>query len=387
MLKIRSLKTSQSLCSRLFVLVQNSRHFARIVLREKKNVILNRNRHSKSDAPWSKSYLLYSVCRWDTGRFCIIAVTFIEPWLMADGPYAPDRCTSASILCFDYIVLLLPRASVWRNVNSEISDISEIWDMSFDVFSGANCKAVVVIVVITFFIFFPFFNLLTTEIAVFFTGFGLGEARSSGVPNRHEAATSNPHDGHGAQAFFFLKAENILSWKKYPTTHERYVKTWKDEWFSHEKCIPTRKTEKEMPRTCVTEWIVVNQVVAPHELAADAALVDTWAQTPCPNMSLGINFALTWYQCVKHTKASGRFCSTSNRFTVKFARQKGCKWTKTAFWNLLDDPSGCNIQHPRADMACSWGGRVHAPAWNCRDWGVRPSPRKANLRVQFCTLS
>ena len=182
MLKIRSLKTSQSLCSRLFVLVQNSRHFARIVLREKKNVIPNRNRHSKSDAPWSKSYLLYSVCRWDTGRFCIIAVTFIEPWLMADGPYAPDRCTSASILCFDYIVVLLPRASVWRNVNSEISDISEIWDMSFDLFSGANCKAVVVIVVITFFIFFPFFNLLIPEIAVFFTGFGLGEARSSGVP-------------------------------------------------------------------------------------------------------------------------------------------------------------------------------------------------------------
>ena len=28
------------------------------------------------------------------------------------------------------------------------------------------------------------------------------------------------------------------------------------------------------------------KVVAPHELAADAALVDSWAQMPCPNLSL-----------------------------------------------------------------------------------------------------
>ena len=56
-------------------------------------------------------------------------------------------------------------------------------------------------------------------------------------------------------------------------------------------------------RTRRTERDATNQVVAPHELAADAALVDTWAQTPCPNMSLGIR----------------RFCSTSNGFTVKFA--------------------------------------------------------------------
>ena len=68
-------------------------------------MIMNRNRYSKSDVPWcEKSYLSYSVCRWDTGRFCRIGVTFIEPWLMADGPYAPDRCMSASIICFDCIV-------------------------------------------------------------------------------------------------------------------------------------------------------------------------------------------------------------------------------------------------------------------------------------------
>ncbi len=75
----------------------------------------------------------------------------------------------------------------------------------------------------------------TSVVCPFLTGFGSGEARSSGAPNRHEAPTLNPH-AHGTSVF------------------TRQWKIWKDmkgygiEWFSHENAC-AQEGLKEMPRT------------------------------------------------------------------------------------------------------------------------------------------